>query len=111
MEALPPVAYDPIAESNPREYWRILVRRKWVVLFALVVAAAGSLIYTWRSPRQYAASSKVYVRKPEGFLSFNEYSLYSGQINPNTQIALIKTSPVIELALAELKRKRGLDLS
>jgi polysaccharide biosynthesis transport protein len=111
MEALPPVAYDPIAEANPREYWRILVRRKWVVLFALVVAAAGSLIYTWRSPRQYAASSKVYVRKPEGFLSFNEYSLYSGQINPNTQIALIKTSPVIELALAELKRKRGLDLS
>lgn len=111
MEALPPVAYDPIAEANPREYWRILVRRKWVVLFALVVAAAGSLFYTWRSPRQYAASSKVYVRKPEGFLSFNEYSLYSGQINPNTQIALIKTRPVIELAVAELQKKRRLDLS
>src|SRR5262249_45397962 len=87
------------------------VRRKWVVLFALVVAAVGSLIYTWRSPRQYAASSKVYVRKPEGFLSLSEYSLYSGQINPNTQIALIKARPVIELAIADLKQTRGLNLS
>jgi capsular exopolysaccharide synthesis family protein len=110
MEALPPVAYDAVAEANPREYWRILVRRKWVVIAALVLAAAGSIVYTWRSPRKYAAASKVYVRKPEGLLSFSEYTLYSGQINPNTQIALIKARPVVERAAA-LLQKQHVDVS
>jgi capsular exopolysaccharide synthesis family protein len=110
MDALPPVAYDPVAEANPREYWRILVRRKWVVIAALVLAAAGSLLYTWRAPRKYAAASKVYVRKPEGLLSFSEYTLFSGQINPNTQIALIKARPVVERAV-ELLKQRHVDVS
>jgi capsular exopolysaccharide synthesis family protein len=102
MEALPPAAFDPIAEASPREYWRILLRRRWVVLCALALAAAGSLVYTWQSERQYSAASKVYVRKPDGLLSFTEYTLYSGQINPNTQIALIKTRPVVERAVKRL---------
>jgi capsular exopolysaccharide synthesis family protein len=103
MEALPPAAFDPIAEASPREYGRILLRRKWVVVIALLLAAIGSTLYTWQAPRVYAAASKVYVRKPDGFLTPAEFTLYSGQINPNTQIALIKTRPVIERAVSRLK--------
>lgn len=102
MEPLPPAAFEPIPEANPREYGRILLRRKWVVLSALLLAATGSLLYTWQAQRQYAAASKVYVRKPDGLLSFTEYTLYAGQINPNTQIALIKTRPVVQRAVEAL---------
>src|SRR5437867_1002800 len=108
MEALPPSPYEVPQEANPREYWMILRRRKWIVLLAFSLCVLASVFYTWRTPKQYFTSSKVIVEKPTGALSFYEFSLYSGQINPNTQIALVRTRPVARLASGMLRRGHGL---
>jgi capsular exopolysaccharide synthesis family protein len=108
MEALPPSPYEAPQEANPREYWMILRRRKWVVLLSFLLCVLASLFYTWRTPRQYFTSSKIIVEKPTGAMSFLEYSLWSGQINPNTQIALVRTRPVARLASAYLLKGHGL---
>src|SRR5258708_40248266 len=110
MEALPPSPYEAPQEANPREYWMILRRRKWVVLLSFSVCALASLFYTWRTPRQYFTSSKVIVEKPTGALSFYEFSIYSGQINPNTQIALVRTRPVARLASKILRAGHGVHI-
>lgn len=57
-------------------YWDILWRHKWVVLLAVVVVVVGTMIFTYRQPTFYRASSKILINPPS---SLYPYSV-SGQI-------------------------------
>ncbi len=45
-------------------YWQILWRHKWIVLLAIIVVFAGTVIFTSRQPPVYSASSKVLISPP-----------------------------------------------
>ena len=45
-------------------YWQILWRHKWVVLLAVIVVFAGTVIFTSRQSPVYSASSKVLISPP-----------------------------------------------
>ncbi len=45
-------------------YWQILWRHKWVVLLAVIVVFAGTVVFTSRQPSVYSASSKVLISPP-----------------------------------------------
>ncbi|MFQ5836047.1 MAG: polysaccharide biosynthesis tyrosine autokinase [bacterium] len=47
-----------------RQYWQVLWRHKWIVLQAVVVVLVGTMIFTYRQPTFYRASSKVLVNPP-----------------------------------------------
>lgn len=57
-------------------YWQVLWRHKWVVLLAVIVVFAGTMIFTYRQPTFYRASSKVLINPP---LSLYPYTM-TGQI-------------------------------
>lgn len=57
-------------------YWQVLWRHKWVVLLAVIVVFVGTMIFTYRQPTSYRASSKVLINPPP---SLYPYSV-SGQI-------------------------------
>lgn len=59
-----------------RQYWQVLWRHKWIVLQAVVVVFVGTMIFTYRQPPVYRASSKVLINPPP---SLYPYSV-SGQI-------------------------------
>jgi len=45
-------------------YWQILWRHKWIVLLAVIVVFAGTVVFTSRQPPVYSASSKVLISPP-----------------------------------------------
>ncbi len=45
-------------------YWQILWRHKWIVLLAVIVVFAGTVVFTSRQPSVYRASSKVLISPP-----------------------------------------------
>jgi CheY-like chemotaxis protein len=47
-----------------RQYWQVLWRHKWIVLQAVVVVFVGTMIFTYRQPVVYRASSKVLISPP-----------------------------------------------
>lgn len=57
-------------------YWQVLWRHKWVVLLAVIVVFVGTMIFTYRQPTFYRASSKVLINPP---LSLYPYTM-TGQI-------------------------------
>lgn len=57
-------------------YWQILWRHKWIILLVVVVVVVGTMIFTYRQPTFYKASSKILINPPS---SLYPYSV-SGQI-------------------------------
>lgn len=57
-------------------YWQILWRHKWIVFLSVVVVVVGTMIFTYRQPTFYRASSKILINPPS---SLYPYSV-SGQI-------------------------------
>ena len=47
-----------------RQYWQVLWRHKWIVLQAVVAVFVGTMIFTYRQPLVYRASSKVLINPP-----------------------------------------------
>jgi len=47
-----------------RQYWQVLWRRKWIVLLAVVVVFAATMIFAYRQAPVYQASSKVLINPP-----------------------------------------------
>ncbi len=45
-------------------YWQILWRHKWIVLLAVTIVFAGTVVFTFRQPSVYSASSKVLISPP-----------------------------------------------
>ncbi len=59
----------PGQESMLREYFRVLVKRRWVVLVAVAVIFGLTTIATMRATRIYEASGSIAINKPDSFLS------------------------------------------
>lgn len=110
-DALPPLPLETDGSVDPRYYWSIIVRRKWLVALCVALSVTAGVFYAWRTPRQYATSSTVIVEKPTGVMTMLEYSLWQGQINPNTQIALIRTRTVAQRASDLLRKGPGRRIS
>lgn len=70
MIPMPPGPFDPYAYppeylmaaeegKHLREYWQILMRRKWVALAVLAAAVAAAAVYVSRKTPLYMAVSQV----------------------------------------------------
>ena len=59
-----PSADVPIRQKDVRDYARILWRRKWVILLAVVVAVGASVAEFLHQERQYQATAEVLTQSP-----------------------------------------------
>jgi capsular exopolysaccharide synthesis family protein len=54
----------PLKEAHERgliDYWHILLKRKWLILMALSITLACDFVWTLRTVREYAATSRIAV--------------------------------------------------
>src|SRR5450631_4705809 len=61
----------PAQESVLREYFRTLVKRRWVVAASLVAIFGLVAIATVRATRIYDASGSIAINKPDPMTMFN----------------------------------------
>jgi len=100
-----------LAGAPLREYWSILVRRRWVVVLSIVSVALVALIGSFLMTPLYRATVTLQIeRQNPDVLTFrdlstvdNSWSAYSDFYQ--TQYRIIASTPVAELAVADL----GLD--
>ena len=91
-----------------RDYWRILRRRKGIVLFTAFVLGFFSLVIAtiWKPVPMYRATAKIQLNSQQGSgnalaqLSLSSYSESSDLIE--TQLAIIASFPVLKEAAREL---------
>jgi succinoglycan biosynthesis transport protein ExoP len=76
------VAYDPNAQSpnddetiDLREYWRVLVKRKWVLVSVLAIICVATLLSTTLMIPVYRSTATVQVTQPNNsILNFADFS-------------------------------------
>jgi polysaccharide biosynthesis transport protein len=93
-------------EMSLRASWRLIVRRSWIVLAAIIATAAPAIALSLRQPSVYEADADMLIRVSPGESVFG-----SGQqsINPDrlvqNEIAVLEG----DLVYARLKENLGLD--
>ena len=85
---------------NFQDYWRVIGRRKWIVILTVVVLTASAVTFSFLQTPIYEASTTLYLKKakagPEQIDIFGGVSLLSTETEINTQIEILKSHTVME---------------
>lgn len=95
---------DEGVEISLRDYWRVLVKRRWQVLTIAAVVVAGTLVYTLLDTPLYRATTVLQidnnalkVLKTEGLEAVDPGTDYLG-----TQLEILKSRSIAERTVREL---------
>ena len=87
-------------EVSLQDYWRVIKRRKWVVILTVVVATASAVTFSFLQTPIYEASTTLYLKKakagPEQIDIVGGMSFLSTETEINTQIEILKSHAVME---------------
>ncbi len=87
-------------ESRLGDYWRIIWRRKGIVILGIVALTAFAVTLSFLQTPIYEASTTLYLKKgkagPEQIDIFGGVSLLSTETEINTQIEILKSHTVME---------------
>ena len=90
----PQVASAPLIEqAHLREYMRIVLKRRWLILSLMVVATTFTAIQMYRLPDVYEAVATIQIEPKRNVLQTREVVVNSGQYDPtywNTQLRLLQ---------------------
>jgi len=89
------------------DYWKVVWRRKWVVVLTVVTAMAAVTVGNRFSPRIYEASSTLYIKEQMpsvlgGNLSATGFSDLSPLEEINTQMEILKSRSLLEEVIGQL---------
>ena len=99
------------AEFTIKDIGPILIRRRWLMLACLVMCVLTGWIITLRSPRIYAATSKLLFNRPSYAVLLSDTSPTAPTIEDKaTQVYLLKSKEVATMAQKRLEA-RQIDVS
>jgi tyrosine-protein kinase Etk/Wzc len=96
--------YPPQEEEiQLKEYWRIIVQHKWVILIVFCVILGATTFYTAQAPRIYESSGKALIElEKQTELFFPTGGMTRNALN--NQIEVLKSTPVLEATVAKLQK-------
>jgi len=110
---LAPNIYAPVPgqESMLREYFRVLVKRRWVVIIAVALIFGLTAIATMRATRIYQASGSIAINKPDSFLSSFKDSgggeaPYSDTTDVDTEVRILRSDLLALQVIKQLNLDR-----
>jgi polysaccharide biosynthesis transport protein len=100
----------PSQDSVLREYLRVLIKRRWVVLGAVAVIFGVVFIATMRATRIYDASGSIAINKPDPMTAYFKDASgggngYSDTTDIDTEIRILKS----DLLSLQVIKELGLD--
>ena len=92
----PPVqAWLPPQESALREYFRVLIKRKWTVIGCLAAIFSVSAIASFKMTPIYEAAAKIAINKPDSIVNFKESngggSDYGDPADMDTEVTILQS--------------------
>jgi uncharacterized protein involved in exopolysaccharide biosynthesis len=93
-------------EMTLRDYWRVVIRRSWIVIAAIIATTAPAIALSLRQEAVYQADADMLIRTLPGESVFG-----SGQQNVNPDRLVQNEISVLEgdAVYARLKQNLGLD--
>ncbi|MDY0318680.1 MAG: Wzz/FepE/Etk N-terminal domain-containing protein, partial [Candidatus Cloacimonadaceae bacterium] len=98
-------------EIKLSDYMRIILQYRYLIVLVFVVTMAGTIFYTARQPKIYAASSRILLEDQNnntGLMLLSTPGM--GKNSINNQIELIKSKPTLALAWEIMKKYPDWDL-
>jgi len=86
-------------ELNLEEYWQVIVRRRWIIVFCAVSIGLFSALFTWvnQPPALYSSTSSIKIESSLDIAEFFMRGNSSGSFNDmTTQLALIQSYALME---------------
>ena len=90
-------------EIKLRDYLRIILQHKWLIIIIFLVVVSATAFYTIRAPRIYEGSGKVLLeltKQTDLFFSTGGF----GRNDLNNQMEVIKSTPIMIEATNKLRR-------
>src|SRR5262245_60970658 len=85
-------------ETHLRDYWRVVRRRLWVPISALVVTVTLATIYNLRLPSIYEGTARIEVQREDGGVGLKDFQINVGATDDsqyiNTKIKTMQSSKV-----------------
>ncbi len=102
--------YSPVEESALRDYLRVLIKRKWIVLTCVVVIFTAVAIATLRSTPIYEAAGSIAINKLDpGLINFKDSASggvdYYDPADLDTEVSIVKS----DLLALQVIKQLGLD--
>ncbi len=91
-------------EIKLRDYYRIIIRHIKLIIIIFIVVMAATVYYTVRAPRIFESNGNILLelnKQTDLFLTTGGF----GRNDVNNQMEVIKSPPVMESAIAKLKRQ------
>lgn len=94
-------------ELNLEEYWQVILRRRWIIVFCALSIGLFSALFTWvnQPPALYSSTSSI---KIEASLDIAQFFMRGGSSRPfndmTTQLALIQSYALMERVAQRLGR-------
>jgi capsular polysaccharide biosynthesis protein len=85
-------AYGDVPEMTMRDYWRVVVRRKWLVVLAVVVTVAGAGAMVAVQKKIYAGEAQMIVR------ALPSDSVFGSSTNNASNGTVIDTNAVVNIS-------------
>ena len=103
-----PMAESPHEGPDPREFFRLLWRRKLLILLCLTLLPLAAYAYSQRLTKSYEASTIISVQgtATDGGLYLGQ-DVSTGSANTATVAALVSTDAVADAASRQLGEPRG----
>ncbi|MBL4760351.1 MAG: AAA family ATPase [Mariprofundaceae bacterium] len=86
-------------ELNLEEYWQVIVRRRWIIVFCAVSIGLFSALFTWlnQPPALYSSTSSIKIESSLDIAAFFIRGSSSRSFNDmTTQLALIQSYALME---------------
>jgi tyrosine-protein kinase Etk/Wzc len=97
--------------SDFAEYWRVVMSRKWAILFLTVSGMLVSVVYFSMMPNRYSATVKILIEKPQSSgprtAQDGGVEIQKGEDYYATQIAILTGSRVRGVVQSELTPPPG----
>lgn len=97
---------------NLADYWYVLLKHKWLILSCLIIIFSLTLFFTLRMKPVYQASGTMVIENSRSKSPVTGEAIdYGGYVNQqmamNTHARLIKSRPVLEKVIQELRMDEG----
>lgn len=117
LQAVQPHALSVSGAAAPDAgLFHVIWRRRWIVLFAMVLAISAALVHIHQAIPIYDSTSRLVVEKsgPQIMNNSGEMSMMGGINYLLTQCELLRSAPILTLALGDqevagMKSFRGVD--
>lgn len=96
-----------LASTSLSDYWRLILKRKWLILAVIVLCVGVTIVVTMRMVPIYVASARISINRPNDFLNLKDSPGAAGSADDDYTVSIETQVNVLQsdsIALAVINK-------